>query len=232
MTVLSLDTTSRAGSVAVVLDGQVLCEHVGDPQRTHGERLPGELMRALDAAGRRLDQVDLLAVAAGPGSFTGLRVGIAAMQGIAQATGLRIVPVSVLEALAHAAGEGTDPVGTWVDAQRGQVFAALFDGSGRTMLAEPSALAPGDTLEAWAAASPCPPRIRFIGDGAVRYADVLARARGLRAVVLGEPPPLASIIGAIARAHPERAVLPHAVVPIYIRRPDAELARLRRQRGG
>ena len=86
MLVLALDTTTRAGSVAVVDDDALLSEIVGDPSRTHGERLPRDLMRALEAASVPLESIDLLAVAAGPGSFTGLRVGIAAMQGLAMAS--------------------------------------------------------------------------------------------------------------------------------------------------
>ena len=140
--VLALDTTTRAGSAAVVSDGELLCEIVGDGSRTHGERLPGDLMRVLEAASVGLESIDLLAVAAGPGSFTGLRVGIAAMQGLAMATGRKIVPISALDALAAAAGNGSAPVAAWIDAQRGEVFAALYDSSGLRVLIEPSSLPP------------------------------------------------------------------------------------------
>ena len=105
MLVLALDTTNRAGSVAVVNRGVLLGEIAGDPSRNYGERLPQDLMRVLAAAAIPLEAVDLLAVAAGPGSFTGLRVGIAAMQGLAMATGRKIVPVSALDALAAAGAE-------------------------------------------------------------------------------------------------------------------------------
>ena len=123
--VLALDTTTRSGSAAVVSDGELLCEIVGDGSRTHGERLRRDLMRVLAAASVGLESIDLLAVAAGPGSFTGLRVGIAAMQGLAMSTGRKIVPISALDALAAAAGYGSAPVAAWIDAQRGEVFAAL-----------------------------------------------------------------------------------------------------------
>ena len=221
--VLALDTTTRAGSVAVVQDGAVLGELVGDPTRTHGARLPVDLMRVLQAAGIPVAAVDLLAVAAGPGSFTGLRVGIAALQGLAMATGNRIVPVSALDALALAGKGGHVPVAAWMDAQRGEVFAALYDAEGVHPIAEPTALHPKATLEAWMRIGITGP-IRFVGDGAVRYADVITAHMGDAAEITA-PPPLAPIIGRIAAGAPERAVLPHAVVPIYIRRPDAELAR-------
>lgn len=229
MLVLALDTTTRAGSAALVRDGAVLLEEVGDPALTHGQRLPRDLMRLLDRGGVRLDEVDLLAVAAGPGSFTGLRVGIATMQGIAMAGNRRVVPVPTLEALARAARDGIDPVAAWMDAQRGEVFAALYAPDARTLLVEPSSEPPDRTLGRWAPA--LNGRERFIGDGALRYRDVIARARpdlNVPACLIEPVPPLAGFIGAIAAAEPERSVLPHAVVPIYVRRSDAELARDRK----
>ena len=101
MIVLSVDTTGRAGSAAIVDGTLVLAEVSGDPALTHGQRLPGELIELVNRAGVGVNAVDLLAVAAGPGSFTGLRVGIAAMQGLAMALGKPIVPISTLEALAQ-----------------------------------------------------------------------------------------------------------------------------------
>jgi len=223
--VLSLDTSTRAGSAALVEDGVIVHEIIGDESRTHGERLPRDLMRLLDAAGRTLEAVDLLAVITGPGSFTGLRVGIAAVQGLAMAAGRMIVPVSAFEALAAAAGDGTSLVGAWVDAQRGEVFASLHDADGRPMV-EPSSLPPLATLERWESALD-ERMLRMTGDGAVRYENVVADRLRDRARIM-PPPPFAGIAGQIAAARPDRAVLPHAIVPIYVRRSDAELARLRR----
>jgi tRNA threonylcarbamoyladenosine biosynthesis protein TsaB len=223
--VLAFDTTTRAGSVAVVRDGTVVYEAAGDPARTHGQRLPADLMRAMEATGLDIAAVDLIAVAAGPGSFTGLRVGIATAQGLAMAHGRRVVPISVLEALAASVPDDVGAVGAWVDAQRGQVFAALYAGDRRTPMGPPTAATPEETLEAWREQWPAD-RVRFVGDGAVRYADAIVAAGG----DASPPPPLlAPIIGRLAAGAPDRAVLPHAVVPIYIRRPDAELARARRE---
>jgi tRNA threonylcarbamoyladenosine biosynthesis protein TsaB len=227
--VLALDTTNRAGSVAVVNRGVLLGEIVGDPSRNYGERLPHDLMRVLAAAAIPLEAVDLLAVAAGPGSFTGLRVGIAAMQGLAMATGRKIVPVSALDALAVAGAHGEADVAAWaawIDAQRGEVFASLYDGTGTRLLAGPSSLPPVPTLDAWTSALPDVAPV-FIGDGAIRHEAVIRERFGPGARILPTPP-LAGIIGRLAAAAPDRAVLPHAVVPIYIRRPDVELARSRR----
>jgi tRNA threonylcarbamoyladenosine biosynthesis protein TsaB len=224
--VLALDTTTRSGSVAVVKDGTIVAELVGDGARTHGERLPRELMAALEQASVTLDAVDLLAVAAGPGSFTGLRVGIAAMQGLAMATGRRIVPVSALDALAAAGAQapGADAVAAWMDAQRGEVFASLYDSSGMHIIQAASSLTPERTLDAWDLRGRG--LVRFIGDGASRY-QANIRARLEAGAQIQTTPPLAGVIGQIAARSPERGVLPHAVVPIYVRRSDAELARAR-----
>jgi tRNA threonylcarbamoyladenosine biosynthesis protein TsaB len=225
--VLALDTTTRSGSVAVVRDGAVLAELIGDGARTHGERLPADLMAALETARVALDAIDLLAVAGGPGSFTGLRVGIAAMQGLAIALDLRIVPVSALDALAAAAADEprTDFIAAWMDAQRGEVFASLYDATGTRVIEPASSLAPLATLEAWGLRDAG--IVRFIGDGATRYEGVIRSHLGASAEIRSTPP-LAGVIGRIAATFPERAVLPHAVVPIYVRRSDAELARARR----
>jgi tRNA threonylcarbamoyladenosine biosynthesis protein TsaB len=225
--VLALDTTTRAGSVALVDDKHVRLERVGNPTLTHGQRLPGDLSRVVEEAGASLADIDLLAVAAGPGSFTGLRVGIAAIQGLAMALDLRVVGVSSLEALARTAGPGEGPVAVWMDAQRGQVFAALYDETGRTVLIDASALPPDHTLARWEPRLPAG-SVRFVGDGAVRYAPLIQASRPGHAQIAAPTPPIAGIIGGIAIAEAGRAVPPHAVVPIYVRRSDAELARLRR----
>lgn len=226
LTILSIDTTTRAGSVAVLRGDVILAELVGDPLVKHGQRLPGDLKRVLDMAGEALRNVALYAVAVGPGSFTGLRVGIATMQGLAMASGARIVPVSTLEALALAGVNATRLVGAWMDAQRGEVYATLYapDGQDVRMPAVPAR--PEVVLDAWAQAIGAHDVV-FIGDGAVRYRDVIEATMGERASVM-PPPPLAGLIGRIAAANPGRAVVPHAVVPIYVRKSDAELARDRR----
>jgi tRNA threonylcarbamoyladenosine biosynthesis protein TsaB len=219
--ILSLDTTTRDGSAAVVRENVVIAELSGDPALTHGQRLPGELQRVLDRAGVGIDQVDLFAVAAGPGSFTGLRVGIATVQGLAMASGRAVVPVSALDALARAGANAHAPVAVWMDAQRSDVFAALYSPDGRQLLVPPVSSAPRAVLDAWQTAGDVRSAV-FIGDGAVRYRDFVGEARVI------PPPPLAGVIGRMAAEDPSRAVQPHAIVPIYVRRPDAELARARR----
>ena len=230
MLILSLDTTTRGGSAAVLLDDRVLALVEGDGTRTHGERLPGELERALAEAGQPLSAIDLLAVASGPGAFTGLRIGIAAMQGLALVTGRPVVGVSGLDALALTAfeqlGRSRARIGCWTDAARGEVFAALYDveeaGSGGqtlTALTPPEVGLPPAIWSRWHTLGPSP--IVMVGDAAVRYADQLTTA----AQVL----PLPLLAPAIARLGRQLAQeaglhLPHHLQPLYVRRPDVELA--------
>jgi tRNA threonylcarbamoyladenosine biosynthesis protein TsaB len=224
--ILSLDTTTRGGSVAIVRGGRVVHEQGGDAALTHAQRLPRDLMTACRAAGVSIADVELLAVAAGPGSFTGLRIGIATIQGLAMAQDRRVVPVSTLEALAAAGLNRAPHVAAWMDAQRGEVFAQVFaDGpDGPRPVGDAIFGAPQAVLTAHA---PMLSDAAFTGDGAVRYREqILAMDPSAR--IAGAVPLLAGAIGLIAARHPERAVLPHAIVPIYVRRPDVEIARDRR----
>jgi len=247
MRVLALDTTGRAGSLALFVDGRSADVRAGDPGRSHGQRLPGEIQDLLDAHGLSTRDVDLFAVAAGPGSFTGLRVGIATIQGLALVTGRPVVPVSALEALAWTvrARAGARLVGAWIDAQRREVFGALYQAvepeappapdraPGLVERAAPSVGQPAAVLAAWKDPTADRP-VLFAGSGAVAYRDlILAAGSAGAAEVLDEAPLLAPAIAeiAIARAAAGGAVRPHAIVPIYVRRPDAELAR-ERGRGG
>lgn len=238
MHVLALDTTTRDGSVALVDEDHILEERRGDGARTHAERLPGELMALAAAHGLSVRGIDLFAVAAGPGSFTGLRIGIATIQGLALAAGKRIVAVSALEALAQSAGcaPGTF-VAAWMDARRHDVFAALY----RVVDAprfSPERLAevegsivgdPGATLARWRnhlrdAA------VTFVGDGAALYKDTIANHQAMGWEVLSVPPLLAGAIGrmAVARAERGATIDPASVHPLYVRRPDAEVERDKR----
>src|SRR4051794_3402946 len=124
MRVLALDTTTRAGSVALVVGNDVVAERIGDPARSHAERLPGDLLALLHDHGLTPSEIDVFAVASGPGSFTGLRIGIATIQGLAVGCHRRVVPVSTLEALAHAGSTELAPgvmVAAWLDAHRREV---------------------------------------------------------------------------------------------------------------
>ena len=241
MLLLALDTTTAAGSVALWRDG-LLEERAGDAARSHAERLPGDLVALLGAHGLATRDVDRFAVAAGPGSFTGLRIGIATIQGLALVGGRLVHAVGTLDLLAHeAARDAVVDAGTtvvaWMEAYRGEVFAARYrvrraapmdPGGARTrggavldVVDAPAVSPPEPLVRAWAATGG--PTV-VIGDGVARTRAVLEAAFGSDAR-LREPGPLAGTLAALAAAHPDAATRPHGVMPIYVRRPDAELAR-------
>jgi tRNA threonylcarbamoyladenosine biosynthesis protein TsaB len=232
MRVMALDTTSRAGSVALIDDGRIVDERAGDASRTHGERLPGELA----ALGVEWWSIDVFAVAAGPGSFTGLRIGIATIQGLALVNKRPAVGVSALEALAQLASrdraEG-DTIAAWIDAQRGEVFSALYRVTTAPLFTperlveveSPAVASPLATMTAWSRHD-----VRstmFAGDGAARYAPALEAGGAI--MRMARPALLAGAVGCMASVCAERglATAPDAVRPLYIRRPDAEIHRER-----
>jgi tRNA threonylcarbamoyladenosine biosynthesis protein TsaB len=155
---LALDTSTRAGSVALRRDGVLIRAHVGAADVPHGGRLPADLLDLLAACDVSLPEVTLYAVAIGPGAFTGLRVGIATMQGFAFAHGRPLAGISALEACAYAvqddaAAAGMPLVAAWADAARGEVFTALFARRPDRVLTpvdEPAVQSPQATLARWA----------------------------------------------------------------------------------
>ena len=228
MMVLALDSTGRKSSCALLRDDAVLGAYSSDAARSSATQLPGDLKQLLTDARVDLGAIDLFAVAVGPGSFTGLRVGIASMQGLAFARRKALVGVSALDALARVAAPAAGTVSgaaglrvaTWVDAWRGEVFAALYDGD---TLLEPPSVEPPERLVARYGAAPT----YFIGDGVAAFAELI-RVRCVGSVIASEPaPPLAVTIGqlALAAARTGHTPGPEAIRPLYVRRPDVELTR-------
>jgi tRNA threonylcarbamoyladenosine biosynthesis protein TsaB len=239
MLVLALDTTTRGGSLALVRDDDVLEVFAGDATRTHATRLPGDILDCLARNQVGIRDVDLYGVAVGPGSFTGLRIGIATIQGLAFANSRPVAGVSALDALVEAAdavvaveaGEGRLRA-AWMDAQRGEVYGRLYRGqAGRwEPLCEPAVNSPAEMLAAWAP-DLAGASVEFVGDGAVVHASALEELCLGRARIVLPVPPLAGAIATIAARRRSEAGPPHRIRPLYVRRPDAELARERRQAG-
>jgi len=175
--VLGLDTATTA-TVAGVLDASgTVFEVRDDPEPGvrpgHANRLLGAAEAALEQAGLGWEQVDRIAVGVGPGSFTGLRIGIATARALAQARGLPLVGVSSLEALALGAADAALVLAV-LDARRGEAFAAAWRGG--TLVLPPAALAPEALVEQVGALHGT---ALAVGDGAVRFRGPLEAAGAL-----------------------------------------------------
>lgn len=239
MRVLALDTTTRAGSAALVEDDRVVDERRGDGTRTHALRLPGEIVDLAAANHWPLSGVDLFAIASGPGSFTGLRIGIATVQGLALVHGRKVVSVPALDAIAHAGSLDLPHgalIGAWMDAHRHDVFAALyrvnhapaFTRARLTELEGPTVGSPAVVLARWRSLAGGVPGV-IAGDGAVLYADTIKSEEASTRVL--PPPDLAGAVGLLAADRAAEALDPQAVRPLYVRRADVEIARDEKLRG-
>jgi tRNA threonylcarbamoyladenosine biosynthesis protein TsaB len=229
MVVLALDTTTPAGSCALAVDGSVVREEASDVSLPPATRLPLDLMALLEHSGVALGAVDVFAVATGPGSFTGLRIGISTMQGLAFAAGKPLIGVSALDALARMANREAAgrPIATWVDAWRGEVYAALYTHG--VEVEAPVVAKPEEILDRFASQ----PTL-FIGDGARTYQEKIQQRMGGPAALAEHPTPLlAGTIATIAGDTASKGAYapPHAVRPMYVRRTDAELGRDARAAG-
>jgi tRNA threonylcarbamoyladenosine biosynthesis protein TsaB len=236
--VLGLDTSTPATAVALRLaDGSTTHERDDPPAGAH----PGHTTRLLEMAhgllahaGIAWSTVERVAVGVGPGTFTGLRVGVATARGLAQSLSAELVGVSSLQALAlEALAAERAPRGAVlavIDARRGEAFAAAYlgDDSGVPReLTVPAALPPqrlaGVLARTEQAMSGGPRSWLAVGDGALRFREQLESA-GIPTAPERSPLHLVSataICGLGALAAPARL---HEVVPDYRRRPDAELA--------
>jgi tRNA threonylcarbamoyladenosine biosynthesis protein TsaB len=237
--VLGFDTATRATTVALLdSDGDETVERRDDPppgaRPRHTTRLMALVVEVLEAAGADWSAVDRIAVGVGPGTFTGLRIGVATAHALARAREIDLVGVSTLHALARGAGAGgaggaggsgsPDSVMAVIDARRGEVFAAGWAASEvavpeATPLVAPRALAPdalAKTLQAdgraWLA----------VGDGAVEFRAALEHV-GAR---IPEPDSGLHRVSAIEHCRLAlglRPEPPEGVQPEYLRLPDAEI---------
>jgi tRNA threonylcarbamoyladenosine biosynthesis protein TsaB len=168
MLVLAVDTTTPSGSVALLEDEKLFGEVGVESAATHSARLLRSIDFLLAAHGRDVKDVDAFAVAAGPGSFTGIRIGVSAVKSLAFASGKPVAPVSTLLALASKlASDGTRLVCPLLDAKKEEIYAGLFEArkNGLAELVPQGAYAP----DAFFARLPARRVIAFAGSGLVVY---------------------------------------------------------------
>lgn len=204
--VLAVDTTHEFGSLALVRGGEILEEVQLHAPTGFGHVLYGELEALLARHGVKIDALDGFASASGPGSFTGVRVGLACVKGLAEATGKPAIAVSNLQALSCFGTSALRAVA--LDARRGEIYGAVYDAAARLVLAEVVS-----KLEAWLQTLP--------GDAELISNDLSFPGGG----GVTAPRALAAAIGRLAAARLACGELPDpaSLDANYVRRSDAEL---------
>jgi tRNA threonylcarbamoyladenosine biosynthesis protein TsaB len=225
MILLALDTTGPNGSVALIEDRRLLAEAGFEAQLNHSEKLLASLDHLLKNAGRDIREVTGFAAAAGPGSFTGIRIGLATVKALALASGVRVAAVSGLEALAlklreeHDHGRLLCPM---IDAKKGEVYAALFraGGDGLAEILPQAAWMPDDFLTRLPAKSV----IHFIGTGVEAYGEKIRSRLGDAALFPRRSLFIAPEVGflGLALLQAGKGVPAPDVRPLYFRRSQAE----------
>jgi tRNA threonylcarbamoyladenosine biosynthesis protein TsaB len=222
--ILGLDTSTRSGSVALLEEKTIVAEMQATSSETHAKRLMSAVDMILAMAGASVYECDGFAVTTGPGSFTGLRIGISVVKGLAFATGKPVTGMSTLEVLAYQFRWFPHPICPMLDARKGEVYTGLYtfsqDGT-MTALASDCVVSP----RSWVGGlqDPC----LFVGDGATVYRGLIKEVLGSQAQFA--PPfastPRASVVAYVGLEQIERGevVAVEDLVPRYIRKSDAEI---------
>ena len=220
--IAGMDCTGESFSVAVWRDGVCLAETGGFTPRSHLRLFFPALVECLERAELKVSDLSAVAVTVGPGSFTGVRLGVVTARTIAQASGCRLVPVDALEALALNA-PGIPVVMAGLDARRGEIFGAFFDTTGEFphRLCEDRVFKPEECLEAMrergcrAAVGSAVSRYRQLlsgCEGACMLPDILAQIRGSMVARLG-----------IRGLSEGRTAEPFELDPIYLRAAEVQV---------
>ena len=226
MNILTVDTSTTACSVALTIGNRLTAETLFNLERTHASRLLGLVDETLEVAGLAVKDLDCIGVALGPGSFTGLRVGIATVKGLALAAGKQVCGFSSLAMLAMNVPWASHPVCPMFDAKKREVYTALYACRDLpTPIIDDCVAPPGDFLDRLEGVT------IFVGEGVLAYRDMIVDRMGARALFppLSAHLPRASNGAVLAGTAFERgeAFSPAALLPRYIRPSEAELARMR-----
>jgi tRNA threonylcarbamoyladenosine biosynthesis protein TsaB len=222
MIILSADTATNINTVAVCKDGELLAESVARCGRTHAERLLDTVTWVLQEAGIRLEKVEALAISIGPGSFTGLRVGLATWKGLALGQNLPLVGVPTLAAMSRIPGPLEGIICPILDARMGEVFAAAYhmDGGKRRQVL-PDCVARIETVTEQLKGD----KVTMFGDGVGVYRKRIAASlpdiRFLPEILWA---PRASAVAEEAREILDAGcnIDAAAVHPVYLRKSQAE----------
>ena len=226
MICMGIDAAGRTAGVALTKDGQLLYECFVNGGLSHSETLMGLVDGAFKATGLTPADLDLYGVCAGPGSFTGLRIGLCAVKGLAFPANTPCAAVSTLEALAWS-HVGTGTVVAAQDARRGEVYWAAFDLATHQRIT-PDTASPVEKIRA--VAETCPKPLLFVGDGAYLCESAFSAVPGVLPCPAALRAARAAGVCLAAKAMAERGETcpPAALLPSYHRLSQAERQRAER----
>jgi tRNA threonylcarbamoyladenosine biosynthesis protein TsaB len=221
--ILSVETATLAGSVALTRGEKVIVALAGDSGVSHSNTLLSDIDRVLAEAQVELAEVDLFAVATGPGSFTGLRIGIATVKGLAATLDRPAAGVPTLHAVALAAGPSVRSVAL-LPAGRGEVFAQLFSVTNEGLVTEldnATHISPSKLLEKYGSLE----SVLWCGEGAIANKALLVDGAGQEGRLAPAVANLATHIAKLAlmKFREQKLVHPDALQAMYVRPSDAEL---------
>jgi tRNA threonylcarbamoyladenosine biosynthesis protein TsaB len=222
MLTLAFDTSSKTAAVALLQDDTILYDAVINTGLNHAEILLPSIDQACRQLRLQINDIDLFACTLGPGSFTGLRVGVSTLKGLLVATGKPAVGVSTLAALALNVTENAAVICPVMDAGRGQVYTAcyscndkgLFKQIGQEMVVDPKEILPGINQD-----------VIFVGEGAIKYRELISERTGkVKIASVMQQYVRASAVGILAREKFIRneVLNPATFIPFYLRTADAK----------
>lgn len=216
MKILAVDTASFPASAAILSDGIILGESVIRNQRKHSQNLMQMTEKLFDDLGMDISEIDTFAVTVGPGSFTGLRIGISTVRAFAQAMQKPVVGINTLAALAYNAVSGNGLVVPMLDARRDEVFTAAYEFSGgyMTEITAPCVMTIDEINEAYRGRG-----VLYLGDGAIAHKNELDGGETAKPHMLEVR---ASSLAALAYERLDEAVHYNEIRPLYLRKSQAE----------
>ncbi len=230
MNILAIDTSGLVAGVAIMKDGSIIHEIVAKHGLTHSQTIMPMVDDALNASSMSASDIDLFAAVVGPGSFTGVRIGVSTVKALAHALKKPLIGIDALEALAYNAVGFDGVVCPMLDARNAQVYAATFDlNNGITRLTEDAAEPIIDFIQRLPTK-----KVFVLGDGATVHADVLKLALGDRLVFAPEHVNYIrpATVAQLAYENRDKSTDHFLLAPLYLRAPQAERERAARLNNG
>ncbi len=225
MKILSVDTSANVATASITEDDKLICEFILNNKLTHSQTLMPVIDNILKQSELDLSDIDLAVVANGPGSFTGLRIGVSAVKGLAHALKIPVIGVSTLTGMAYNLPFCKDIICPIMDARRAQVYNAVYkwnDGE-LTQIKEPRALAVEELLEEFVNSDD---KVVFLGDGVPVHKDKIVEKLGDRAVFApscANAQRASSLAAAAKKLYNEgKTQSCYELMPFYLRKSQAE----------